>query len=305
MKGNVIIMEKVEMLKEAEFKDVLWRLCYMPEETLKELELEGSDAKEVKQAVLQKAKENPKFFFAGDTPCVDTLGIDLGVKNAILRDVLIEKCSELVSSRNRYIEKAIALLRKQDNGTDYAKRNIIGGLKILGFSNEEANYIFDTCNLYPVSLFLERLYEKAKQEGYFTRKTVRNVESTQEENQQTCGNHIVNLLNHKDLIKEIFDIAGDFITEEQVLDALKNAKEPIAKLEKLKKQIAEVSDLVTFDESVTQKIDDAIKTSNEPISGLETLVSKIQHLKKKGISFDEVIAKKNALLSVFEAAAML
>ena len=281
----------------------------MPEETLKELELEGRDSKEVKQAVLQKAKENPKFLFAGKTPCVDTLGIDLCIKDEVLRDILIEKCSELITSKNRYIEKAIVLLGwdLSDKDEQRAEKNIIGGLKILGFSDMEANYIFKTCSLYPVSLFLKRLYEKAKEEGYFARKTERKneTEKVAQENQQTCGNQIVNLLNHKDLIKEIFDIAGEFTTEEQVLDALKNAKEPIAKLEKLKKQIAEVSDLVTFDESVTQKIDDAIKTSNEPISGLEILVSKIQHLKRKNISFDEVIAKKNALLSVFEAAALL
>lgn len=148
-----------------EIRNILWKLCYKPEDALKELSMEKVEQKDVIDAILQQCKEEKiNLLFAGEIPCADTLGIDMGISNPVVRDILIQKAYNAVESDNPNVGKAATLFT--GNYPAYVKEaKIFGGLKSIKFSNEEATYLYNTCNLYPVGLLLKKLIDKKEEEN--------------------------------------------------------------------------------------------------------------------------------------------
>ena len=148
------------------FKKFLWCLVYAPEVALERYEelyeeiYKDSDVKETNYEKIQSyiLAKYPDLEFAGIEPCLDTKGIDMGTKNPIIRDTLIERCYSAVYQEEHCIEKAIKLLKTPDDGFEDSTRRLVGGLREIGFSYDEGNYLRATCNLRPVALLLERLW---------------------------------------------------------------------------------------------------------------------------------------------------
>lgn len=163
-----------------DIRNLLWKLCYKPEETLCELELDTNiAANDVIDYILQQCEEERiNLFFAGKIPCVDTLGVEIGIKNAVVRDILLEHASNAVENYLELAGRASTLLTK--NYPEYQEEaKKIGGLKAIRFTDEEANYLYKTCNLHPVGLFLKRLIAKKQEKSeklVETAKTVPNIE---------------------------------------------------------------------------------------------------------------------------------
>ena len=145
--------------------NILWQLCYMPDEELNVLRVNDISSKELIDYIIDECSKSSKLpFFGNDTSCVDTHGIDLGIKNNIVRDIVIKRCFDAVFSEQHIIKKAIKLLKTEDDGSELNSRRLCGGLKEIGFSNKEANYIKDTCNCYAIALLLEKYEEELEEE---------------------------------------------------------------------------------------------------------------------------------------------
>lgn len=147
-------------------KKFLWCMVFAPEvvmdryediyeEIYKDSDIKETDISKIQSTVLAKY---PDLKFGREEPCADTKGIDMGTKNPIIRDILIERCYAAVYEEEHCIEKAIKLLKTPDDGYEDAVRRLVGGLREIGFSYEEGNYLRATCNLRPVALLLERLW---------------------------------------------------------------------------------------------------------------------------------------------------
>lgn len=269
--------EKIKTLKTWEVKNLLWKLCYNTEEALKELELEEENLSTVKEKIFQIYNENgTKLLFGQEMPCVDTLGVDLGIKDPIIRDTIIERCYRQVEVGNPFVEKAAGLLKIENDGTEQSQRRLIGGLKAIKFTNEEANYLFKTCELYPISIFLSRLINKknaeikeANVESFDTIKHLQKREELQEiQNAEsikntTMANKKTILVENKTDIEMLFSLLKD----EKNLDDVKSG---------FNKARAELDRY--------QKISDLIFVFNE-----------------KGIEFEELLSKKENLLSLYRA----
>lgn len=154
-------MEKLLKLNDCELRSFLWQLFYNKENTLKLHELGDVSADEVIEFILKETEKNSRDLKIGKNESVlDTLGIDIGIKNPIVRDIVISRCYEAVFQESHNILKAAKLLKTSDDGTSFTSKKIFGGLLEIGFSTKEAAYIRQTCNTYPIGLLLERLEEK-------------------------------------------------------------------------------------------------------------------------------------------------
>lgn len=147
-------------------KKFLWCMIFAPEVAFERYEdiyeeiYKNSDVKETNIDKIQNDIWNqyPDFKFGRVEPYLDTKGIDMGTKNPIIRDTLIERCYAAVYEEEHCIEKAIKLLKTPDDGFEDSTRRLVGGLREIGFSYDEGNYLRATCNLRPVALLLERLW---------------------------------------------------------------------------------------------------------------------------------------------------
>lgn len=147
-------------------KKFLWCLVYAPEvafDRYEEIYEEIYKNSEVKETDIDKIQNHiwaqyPDFDFGRVEPYLDTKGVDMGTKNHIIRDTLIERCYAAVFEEEHCIEKAIKLLKTPDDGFEDSTRRLVGGLREIGFSYDEGNYLRATCNLRPVALLLERLW---------------------------------------------------------------------------------------------------------------------------------------------------
>lgn len=147
-------------------KKFLWCLVYAPEVALERYEELYEDIykdSDLKEKNLEKIQSDildryPNLEFGREKPCSDTKGVDMGTKNPIIRDTLIERCYAAVFEEDHCIERAIKLLKTPDDDFDETTRRLVGGLKEIGFSYDEGNYLRRTCNLRPVALLLERLW---------------------------------------------------------------------------------------------------------------------------------------------------
>lgn len=141
-------------------KNILWQLCYEPDDVLKRLKISDMSAGELTSFIFEECRKNSKvLLFGEEKPFSDTKGIDLGVKNNIVRDAIIQRCYRAIFDEQHNIGKAIKLIKTEDDASEIVSRKIFGGLREIGFSNKEANYIKETCNPYPIALLLERLNE--------------------------------------------------------------------------------------------------------------------------------------------------
>lgn len=262
----------VKKYNENEIKKILWRLCYEPENILKEIELEDTDPKEAREAILSKCKEAEiTLNFGDENPALDTLGIDLGIKNTVVRDVLLQKVYEAIDSNFYNIPKAVTLLT-----TDYLESikesKVIGGLKILGFLNVEANYLYNSCNLYPVGLLLKKIMDKSNEKISTTvparSQVVRRVVEVEEKKvKKSSTNRAAVLVSNKETIEDVFSLLKDEKDLAQIRADLEAAKKEVERLQKL-----------------------------------ESLIS---ILSSNGISLEEIIDKKQKLLELFSAMAAL
>ena len=158
---DVSIIKRIMELKDDSLREILWRLCYDKENTLQFLQAENVVTDEIiKELLIECAKNERNIKFAAEKPVLDTLGVDLGIKNPVVRDVIILRCYKAVFNEQHHIKKAINLIKTEDDGTTYSSRRMFGGLLEIGFSSNEVSYIKETCNLYPISLLLERLDNK-------------------------------------------------------------------------------------------------------------------------------------------------
>lgn len=148
---------------EETIKDLLWQVCYDFKNINEGHNQKYKSSKEAINYIINKCKESGiNISFAGENSAKDTMEVDLGINNPIVVDVIVKRCYAAVYNENCCIEKVIKLLKTQDTGSNNSHKRIFGGLRELGFSAEEADYLKETCNLYPVALFLERLWDFSK-----------------------------------------------------------------------------------------------------------------------------------------------
>ena len=238
-----------------EIKSILWRLCYDSNKVLEEMELKDTESKKVIEFVLKKCgEEEVALCFGDENPYFDTQSIDLGIKNPIVRDVLLEKSYSAVET-SPYIKKAITLFT-----TDYLESlkesKVIGGLKILGFSNQEANYLYNSCNLYPIGLLLKKLVEKQEKEPKkVIEKTFKEqVKPVVVEKKKSSTTKVTTLVANKELIEEIFKLLKDEKTSLEVSNALEVAHAEVKRLQELQKLLNELSlNGISFEEIIEKK----------------------------------------------------
>lgn len=219
-------------------KSILWQLYCSPEDAYKRLRLEekvGTVETQVIVDAVVKAYNKP-LLFGQKEPFVATYGIDLGIKSNVVRDIVLERCHKAVNEENHCIEKAIKLLKTEDNGEDVAYRRLIGGLKEIGFTNREANYLVDSCALYPVALLLEKLVE-AIPEGKKPAVKVASKKVTdisEHSSEQPINNDLISsLMSNVDDVNAFYAYAGDYKTAEEVFGKYAKLKEELESLEPL------------------------------------------------------------------------
>jgi hypothetical protein len=254
-----------------EIKKMLFQLFYDKDAALEELGLECEDPRNVVNAIIEESKKTQKnLLFGEEVPFLDTKGIDLGIKEPVVRDFVLERCYKAVFDEEvlHCIPKSAKLLKTPDDGSEENQRKLYGGLKELGFSNKEANYLKETINLHPVGLLLDKLEEAKLTDSSDEQSTVVAAEQEKisddvisvKENPENVSNYISN----KDEISDILEMSKSYGIE--TVDALQ------------------------------EKIGDLTKSLDD----LKQLQEKIGKLKKSGIDFDELIKKENVILELFE-----
>jgi len=137
-------------------KHILWQLCYNPFETAFKMGFGECNEEDLKKFILSKAKEEGRLLdFACEAPVLETYGVDMGIKNPIVRDYIIEKCHAVALKDD--VNKILRLLKTEERGDVESSRKIHGGLREMDLLREEASYIQETCNVYPIYLLLQRI----------------------------------------------------------------------------------------------------------------------------------------------------
>lgn len=252
MKNAKVVNVEIGNLGIGEIKKLLWRLCYDSEVTLEELDLEKDvvTISDVKTSILQQAREKfgIKFLFAGKEPYADTFGIDLGIKDPVVRDTLLYKCYKFVENATDDEISIVVGLLKTDVESEKAERRLVGGLKAIGFGNKAAKYLYETCCLYPVSLLLTKMMEKeaAAVEEKYNQEVVICASNTTEQptvaevKKETTVSTAVYVYN-KAAIEELFAFGlASETTKEEVEKALENAKKELERLEKIMSLVVEL-----------------------------------------------------------------
>lgn len=253
------------ILSNEELKEYLWKLTYDPISVMQSFSNDISMEKFIGMVVAETRNENRNLHFAEAEPVFDTLGVDLGIKNPIVRDVLIERCYKAVFEEEREVEKIIKLLKTEDDGSELSSRRFYGGLKAMGFGNDEANYIKETCSLYPVSLLLMRLVTNSSIQD------ISNVQSSTDEK-----------------ISTTFKVPDN--TKVTTLAVIENEENIIQVLDCVSKY--DITNL----EQVTSKIEE-LKVQ---IDFLQNISNVIQSLSNEGITLEYVISKREAIEKLFE-----
>lgn len=262
----------IKTLEPDKIKQILWQLYYLPEEAYKQLDIEGiaefsrNDLVEHILGVCEAS--NISLYFGKAQPFVSTEGVDLGIKFPVVRDAILERCHAAVFDEEHCIEKAIKLL-KTDSELELADRRLFGGLKEIGFSNKEASYLKDSCNLYPVSLILERLLDKAK------------------------------IQEQTEIVEEVIFDENKPVLEEETVE--KN-EAPEDKLKGLLKFIANEEKVKNFylcmnnrKENSKANVEATIAFYKKELEKLEKALEILSELEEQGITFDELINKEAEL----------
>lgn len=283
-------MDKLIKLSDGELMSVLWNLCYNEKATLEELELTNNSGKEVIEYILADAEKNSRDLKIGKAePVLDTQGIDLGIKNRIVRDVVLCYVYRAVYDSDRNVIKAAKLLKTQDDGTSYSSRRIFGGLLEIGFSKEETEYVKQTCDTYPIGLLIERLItNKQQKEDYY------------EVLEFVTNNTPIDSEVDEPEIPE----SGLEVTTVELVNTPDN---PFKKMELILANADILEEFVWYiaenemytEESIIDKIDSLEKELKILRSGLEC----VENL--SGIDLDYVLAKKDVLLDLFKLKEML
>ena len=262
---------------EETIKDLLWQVCYNFKNINEEHNQKYKSSKEAINYIINKCKENGiNISFAGENSAKDTMGVDLGINNPIVVDVIVKRCYSAVYKEDSCIEKVIKLLKTQDTGSNNTHKRIFGGLRELGFSTEEANYLKETCNLYPVALFLERLWDFSKKDKIEDKEQNINVEKEEEEQE------IIQFISYED--KEIKDN-----TKGNLLNVIIENKESIQKVIK------------TFNENciyTMESLDEQIQETKQLLDTLLDTKKEILKLESKGISGEYITTKRMDLNSL-------
>lgn len=263
MKKNYEFKVDVSSFSVAKVKDILWQLYYSPEDAFKRLKVTEED---VASEMLVEAliKKHPNLLFGKEQTFLSTEGVDLGIKSPVVRDVILERCHKAIEEEDHCIEKAVKLLRTEDNGEEASYKRLIGGLKEIGFKNKEANYLAGACNLYPVALLLDRLNQQSVVEAEDTAVAVETEDEVQEVPVPVSSDFITNIVSNKESVDKLLSL----ISEED-----KNLADIEHKYESLKAE---------FDR-------------------LNKLLAVANELEQAGISFDELLARKDKVESLFEA----
>jgi len=263
MKKNFEFNVAVDTFSTDKVKDILWQLYYLPEVAFKRLKIETTEAdpQQVAQCLIKAYKaKKPMFLFGQAEPALSTEGIDIGIKFPVVRDIVLEHCYKASETRTCPLEKLVKLLKTQDTGDETSMKRIVGGLKAMGFDNDEANYLYKSCNLYPVSLLLEKLDQAA---------TLKNVvpvvaEEVQKTQVQVNSNFITGIVSNKETVGMLLCLVTE---EDKSMADIKRKYEGIrAEFDRLNKLLA---------------------VANE--------------LEQAGISFDELLARKDKVESLFDA----
>lgn len=259
-----------------EIKKLLWRLCYDPEVTLEEIKLEKDVViADVKTSILQQAREKfgIKFLFAGKEPYAGTFGIDLGIKDPVVRDTVIYKCYKFVeNAKNDDVSKAVGLL-KTDPESEKAEARLVGGLKALGFGNKAAKYLYETCCLYPISLLLARMLEEEAEET--------------EAEEGAGGNTVICASN------------TNFRPAKVGVE-----KETTVSTELYVRNKAEIKELFAFGlaiETTKEEVEKELENAKKELERLEKIMELITGLEENGLTLEDVLAKKEKLTNFFTA----
>ena len=262
---------------EETIKDLLWQICYNFKNINEEHNQKYKSSKEAINYIINKCKENGiNISFAGENSAKDTMGVDLGINNPIVLDVIVRRCYAAVYEEERCIEKVIKLLKTEDTGFDNSHKRIFGGLRELGFSAEEADYLKGTCHLYPVALFLERLWDFSKKDKIEDKEQNINVEKEEEEPE------IIQFISYGNEVTKVN-------SKENLLNVIIENKESIEKVIKI------------FNENSINSIELLDKQIQETEALLDTLLDikgEIFKLESKGISGEYITAKRMDLNSL-------
>lgn len=225
-------------------KSILWQLYSSPEDAYKRLRIEEKvgtiDTQVIVDAIF--AAYNKPLLFGQEEPFVANYGIDLGIKSNVVRDVVLERCHKAVNDEQHCIEKAIKLLKTEDDGEETSYRRLIGGLKEIGFNNREANYLVDSCQLYPVALLLEKLLEAVPKESCNQKVTVISSHAKVAEQPVMNQTFISKLVDNASNLNAFYSYVDGYKTEEEVME----------KYVSLKKQIEELEPLVALTKNLSQ-----------------------------------------------------
>lgn len=254
-------------------KSILWQLYSSPEDVYKRLRIEEKvgtiDTQVIVDAIF--AAYNKPLLFGQEEPFVANYGIDLGIKSNVVRDVVLERCHKAVNDEQHCIEKAIKLLKTEDDGEETSYRRLIGGLKEIGFNNREANYLVDSCHLYPVALLLEKLLEvipKEKKVVPKTRKvTVISDHTTVAEQPVMNQTFISKLVDNASSVNAFYSYVDRYQSEKEVMEkyvSLKNQLEELEPLVALSKNLAQVG--LGFETLVSNK-----EKINDVLTALQAL----------------------------------
>lgn len=264
MKKNYEFKVEVSEFSVDKAKDILWQLYYSPEDAFKRLKVtEEMEPEMIAEALLKK---RPNMLFGKEQAFLSTEGVDLGIKAPVVRDVILERCHKAVEEEDHCIEKAVKLLRTEDNGEEASYKRLIGGLKEIGFKNKEANYLAGACNLYPVSLLLDRLNQQVKNAVEVAVETVVEDEAheTQEVPVPVSSDFITSIVSNKETVDMLFSM----ITEED-----KSMADIKCKFESTRAELNRISKLLAV----------------------------VNELEQAGISFDELMERKDKVESLFDA----
>ena len=212
-----------------------------------------------------KEVRNPErnLKFAEAEPIRDTLNVDLCIKNPVVRDIVIERCYAALEEE-REIEKIIKLLKTEDDGSELSSRRFYGGLKAIGFNNDEANYLKETCALYPMSLLLTRLVTN-NTDNSTNKSETENVEISELETSAI------------DMKATTLSIIQNQETVQQVLHCIVTNN---------------IEDLLQVNQKVVEL--------KEQLELLENFEKSVKMLESKGIMFDYIVSKKDSISKFLE-----
>ncbi len=302
-KNNVEIMntavEAAMEFKGSRVKKVCWQLFYDREGAFKQLKIfdhfddENLSAEVLAKEILEGYRQDVcgtkiPLNFGSAEPLLTDMGVELGIKSPIVRDVLLDRCHEIIYGQrplnDGLITKVIKLFKTPEDADNHESR-VVGGLKQIRFTNSEANWLYKTTNLYPFGILLERLLmertkideleqqHEAEQKVEETDKVEQHHEAEQKAEEtarvepkqkpKQVSSFVSGVNEYKEQIKQLYELMG----EEDTLGSITE------KLEKYKKELQRI----------------------------EEILSIVELFRSVGLNPEELIERKEAVVNLFAA----